>query len=88
MNRVNPSWSVHAFHQNEVVVIVRLGLSSPAVDEAKHLADEKETYLGFFWWSVSEIEASAVRFYPGSLPMFLRRAMQGEQIDEPFEYFS
>jgi 8-oxo-dGTP pyrophosphatase MutT (NUDIX family) len=74
--------------QNEVVVVVRLGLSGPAVDETKQLAEEKETYCGFRWWSVSDIEASAERFYPGSLPAYVRRVLAGEQIEEPFEYFS
>jgi len=58
------------------------------VDASRQLADEKETYFGFRWWSVSEFEFSGERFYPGSLPVYIRRVLQGEQIDEPFEYFS
>jgi 8-oxo-dGTP pyrophosphatase MutT (NUDIX family) len=74
--------------QNEVVVIVRLDVSRPEIDEAEQLADEQETYLGFLWWSVREVEASAERFYPGSLQKYVRRALEGERIHEPFEYFS
>ena len=74
--------------QNEVVVIIRLDDSRPEIDETEQLADEKETYCGFLWWSVHEIEASAERFYPGSLQKYVRRALEGERIEEPFEYFS
>jgi len=74
--------------QDEVVVPVRLDVHSPAVDEGGQLRDEIETYAGYRWWSVSEIEASAERFYPGRLPELLRRFLDGERIVEPFEYFS
>jgi 8-oxo-dGTP pyrophosphatase MutT (NUDIX family) len=74
--------------QNEVVVTIRLNVSRPDVDEARQLEDEKETYLGFRWWSVNEIEASAEQFYPGSLQKYVRRVLAGERIEEPFEYFS
>lgn len=74
--------------QNESVVKIRLDDTRPAVDEAKQLADEKETYFGFSWWSMDEIEASAERFYPGSLRKYIRRALEGERIEEPFEHFS
>lgn len=91
-----PAWSRRATFrhagerrlQTEVVVLLRLDRSRPAVDASKQLADEKETYCGFRWWSVSEIETSGERFYPGSLPRYARRVLEGEQIDEPFEYFS
>lgn len=74
--------------QDEVVVVVRVAASGPSVDETKQLADERETFRGFRWWSVSEIEASSERFYPGNLPAYVRRVLEGERIDEPFEYFS
>jgi 8-oxo-dGTP pyrophosphatase MutT (NUDIX family) len=74
--------------QNEVVVSVRLPIAGPPVDETGQLADEKEIYLGFRWWSVFEIEAATERFYPGTLPALVRRVLDGEQIEEPFEYFS
>lgn len=74
--------------QNEVIVRVRLVRSAPAVDEADQLTDEKDTYLGYRWWTVADIEASRERFYPGRLPTLLRRFLGGERVDEPFEYFS
>ena len=46
------------------------------------------TYLGFRWWSVREVETSTERFYPGQLPVLLRRFLYGERILEPHEYFS
>jgi 8-oxo-dGTP pyrophosphatase MutT (NUDIX family) len=74
--------------QNEVVAIVRLNARSPEVDEGKQLADEKDIYLGYRWWSLLDVEASTERFYPGTLPRYLRRALEGEKIEEPFESFS
>jgi len=74
--------------QTERVVPVRLAASAPAVDPAGQLADEAATLLGWRWWTVSEIEASKERFYPRRLPELLRRLLDGELIDEPFEHFS
>ena len=74
--------------QDEIVVTVRVDASAPSIDETKQLADELETFLGFRWWSVSEIEGSSARFYPGKLQTYVRRVLDGEQIEEPFEYFS
>jgi hypothetical protein len=36
----------------------------------------------------NEIESSTERFYPGSLQKYVRRVLEGERIDEPFECFS
>lgn len=72
--------------QNEVVVRVRVPQSS--VDGTNQLDDEKATFLGFRWWPVAAIESSTQRFYPGRLPLLLRRFLAGERIDEPFEFFS
>ena len=74
--------------QDEVVVAVRLRDRAPAVEEAQQLPDELDTYLGAWWWSVEEVEASHERFFPGRLPSLLRRFLAGEEIQEPFEYFS
>jgi 8-oxo-dGTP pyrophosphatase MutT (NUDIX family) len=74
--------------QNEVVVQVRVHESGPDVDATGQSDDELETYAGFRWWTIAEVETSAERFYPGRLPQLLRRFLSGEQIDEPFERFS
>jgi 8-oxo-dGTP pyrophosphatase MutT (NUDIX family) len=74
--------------QDEVVVAVRLRERAPVVNEAQQLPDELDTYRGAQWWSVHEVEASPERFFPGRLPSLLRRFLDGEQIHEPFEYFS
>jgi 8-oxo-dGTP pyrophosphatase MutT (NUDIX family) len=74
--------------QNEVVVQVRVHAPGPDVDETGQSPDELETYTGFRWWSVDEVERSDDRFYPGRLPQLLRRFLDGERIDEPFEHFS
>ncbi len=74
--------------QDEAVVAIRLRDRAPVVDETQQLPDELDTYLGAQWWSVEEVEASHERFFPGRLPSLLRRFLAGEQIQEPFEYFS
>jgi 8-oxo-dGTP pyrophosphatase MutT (NUDIX family) len=74
--------------QNEVVVAVRLRDRAPVVDVALQLPDELDSYLGAQWWHVAEVETSHERFFPGRLPSLLRRFLDGEQIHEPFEYFS
>ena len=74
--------------QYEVVVAVRLTESAPDVSDADQLAAEQNNYLGFRWWEVAEIEVSTERFYPGRLPALIRQFLEGEQIEEPFEFFS
>jgi 8-oxo-dGTP pyrophosphatase MutT (NUDIX family) len=74
--------------QHEVVVTVRLNDVRPTVNVARQLPDELETYLAARWWTVDEVESSPHRFYPGRLPDYLRRFLDGEQIQEPFERFS
>lgn len=74
--------------QNEVVVLVRLHENEPIVDERQQLPDELETFVEARWWSVDDVEASSERFFPGALPSLLRRFLDGEYIDEPFEHFS
>lgn len=74
--------------QAELVVPVRLSTAAPAVDESGQTVDEAETYLGSRWWTLSEVETSKERFYPRRLPELLRRFLNGELIEEPFEHFS
>jgi 8-oxo-dGTP pyrophosphatase MutT (NUDIX family) len=74
--------------QDEVVVTVRLGCPATAVDASEQQPDELETYLGYRWWTVTEVETSSERFFPGRLPLLLRRFLSGEPIEEPFEHFS
>jgi hypothetical protein len=68
--------------------VLRVRGSGPCLDVSRQLADERATLRGYRWWSVDEIETSGERFYPGKLPAYLRRALTGEQIREPFEWFS
>jgi 8-oxo-dGTP pyrophosphatase MutT (NUDIX family) len=74
--------------QDEVVSAVRLHRPGPVVNQAEQQEHEVDTFFGFAWWSVAEIENSEERFYPGRLPELVGRFLGGEQIDEPFEYFS
>ena len=73
---------------NEVIVPVRLPVTSPAVDGAARVEYEAEDYFDFRWWPVSELSQSTARFYPGRLPRLLGPFLAGEEIDEPFERWS
>ena len=74
--------------QHELIVLVRLTGTGPAVDESERFEYEKEDYFDFRWWPVTEVIGSDQRFYPGRLPELLRAFLDGEQIDEPFEFWA
>lgn len=74
--------------QHEVVVEVALEGAGAAIDETGRLDYEKEDYTDFHWWSAAEIQAHPGRFYPGRLPALLSAFLAGEEIDEPFEFWS
>jgi uridine kinase len=74
--------------QYETVATVRLTVSGPEIDESGRLDYEREDYFGYRWWPVTEVVSSAERFYPGRLPHVLRAFLDGEEIDEPYEFWS
>lgn len=74
--------------QDEVVLCARLHDNAPIIDATGQEEDEKAAYQGFRWWPIHEIESSEKRFYPSRMPQLLRRFLNGDEIDEPFEYFS
>jgi 8-oxo-dGTP pyrophosphatase MutT (NUDIX family) len=74
--------------QHEVVVEVRLAGPGAAIDETERFDYEREDYFDFRWWSIGDIVGSPEAFYPRSLPALLRRFLDGDEIDEPFELWS
>jgi 8-oxo-dGTP pyrophosphatase MutT (NUDIX family) len=74
--------------QDEAIVHAVVRQSAPVVQALGFSDDERETFVGYRWWDVADIEAGAGRFFPGSLPALLRRFLDGDRIDEPFERFS
>lgn len=74
--------------QHEVVATVRLAVAGPEIDESGRLDYEREDYIGHRWWPIDEVTASVERFYPGRLPGFLLAFLAGDEIDEPYEYWS
>lgn len=74
--------------QHEVVCQVRLDGPGPEVDEAGRFDDEKEDYFDFRWWPIAEVVASKETFYPRHVPGLLTGFLAGEEIDEPFEFWS
>ena len=71
--------------QHEMVVLVRIEATEPALSAGGRTAEEREDYLGHRWWNVADIVTSAERFFPGRLPAYLAPFLRGETIDEPFE---
>ena len=71
--------------QDEVIVMLRLPMPGPDIDESRRLDYEREDYFGFRWWPAPEVSSSSERFYPGQLPALLGAFLQGKEIDEPFE---
>ena len=74
--------------QDESITSAKVRETAPVVRPVALSTDEQETYLGYRWWSLEDIETSDERFFPSSLPRVLRRFMAGESIREPFEQFS
>jgi 8-oxo-dGTP pyrophosphatase MutT (NUDIX family) len=74
--------------QHEVVVVVRLAVAAPALDTSAQFDYEAEDYVDHRWWPVADLVSSNGRFYPGRLPELLPAALDGAEIDEPFELFS
>lgn len=73
--------------QDEVIVMVRMPMPSPDIDESRRLDYEREDYFGFRWWPVPEVSSSGERFYPAHLPTLLGAFLEGKEIDEPFEFW-
>ena len=74
--------------QHEVVVFARVAADRPVIVDGGRSQEEVEDYVTARWWRLSEIMASQERFYPGRLPELLPAFLAGENIDEPFEYWS
>jgi hypothetical protein len=67
------------------VVFARVAAAQPTVKDGGRTQEEREDFVTYRWWRVSEITESQKRFYPGRLPRLLPRFLVGEKIDEPFE---
>jgi 8-oxo-dGTP pyrophosphatase MutT (NUDIX family) len=74
--------------QSEAIVRVRVAASRPDCDGSGREGYERVDYTGHRWVPVSWVETSTERFYPGTLPRYLRQFLGGSQIIEPFELWS
>lgn len=70
--------------QREYVHLVRLA-GPPRTGPVNVTEEEAGSWLGFDWWSTSEIAGFGGRFYPGRLPELLPRLLAGERVVEAFE---
>lgn len=76
------------FLQHELVVSARVPQHRPPLTSDARTAEELAAILEHRWWTVSDLVASAERFFPGRLAELLPRFLAGETIDEPFEYWN
>jgi 8-oxo-dGTP pyrophosphatase MutT (NUDIX family) len=91
-----PSWTRSATYlrrgrrilQHEYVVALRIDEQEPEPASAGRTPEELEDYVGYRWWPVEEVLASGERFFPGRLPELLAPFLDGETIDEPFEWWN
>lgn len=78
----------HRRVQHEFVVAARIDADAPEIDAHGWTQEEVDEYVGARWWTVDEIVASPVHFYPGRLPALLPGFLAGELVDEPFEWWN
>ena len=91
-----PSWRRTATYvyrgqrriQHEVVIAVRLPVTTPSIMAANCDSDERIDCLSASWRTIDGLGTGDDAFYPGRLPELLPRFLAGEFIDEPFEFWS
>ncbi|UGQ14115.1 NUDIX domain-containing protein [Yinghuangia sp. ASG 101] len=74
--------------QHEFVVVARVDAAAPEIDREGWTEEEVREYDGARWWTLDEIVASPLHFYPGRLPELLPGFLAGEKVDEPFEWWN
>ena len=74
--------------QHEFVVGVELNERGPAITDTEQLDYEREDFFNARWWSVAELKESAARFYPGRVADILPVFLSGQEVEEPFEFWS
>lgn len=90
-----PSWHrvvAYRFHgvirvQMETVTTVAVAGVRPPCAPADPDDYEREDHGGFSWVDVDWVEGAVERFYPGTLPRYVRAHLEGRPIIEPFEWW-
>jgi hypothetical protein len=68
---------------------VQLDGVEPLVVREGQTAQELEEYIGYRWWSASQIlSAQGTRFFPSRLPEELEGFLRGDVIEEPFDHWN
>ena len=85
--RRSATWAARGVRrlQHEVVVGVDLDADRPTVIDGGRTDEEREEYTEARWWELTDLLASAERFYPGRLPQLLPAFLAGAELTEPFE---
>ena len=71
--------------QHELIAVARLQTVEPVVRTAARIRDQDEDHFEYRWWPVPEINQSAARYFPRSLPTQLPKLLRGEAIVEELE---
>ncbi|GAA1610573.1 NUDIX hydrolase [Nonomuraea maheshkhaliensis] len=66
-------WSEYAFTQDQVFFAIRVNGGAEAVSFEHMEQIEKDTTIGYRWWSVAELEATEEVVHPEDLPVILQR---------------
>lgn len=90
-----PSWHrvvAYPFHgvlrvQAETVLTMAVEGVRPWCAPANPDHYEQEDHTGFRWVDVDWVEGAEDRFFPGTLPRYLRSHLGGDVIVEPFEWW-
>lgn len=89
----NPQWyrDVHYSYrgerrlQHEAISVACVNACEPEIFYGEREPFEQEDHLEYHWWCVEELKASAVTFYPRSLPRHIDSLLRGEKINDPIE---
>jgi len=71
--------------QREAICVARILTLHPEIEARGRDVIERQDHEQHRWWPVDELQHSAVRFYPRSLPLHIDALMAGVAVDEPVE---
>lgn len=71
--------------QREAICVARVLALRPEIEIQGREVIERQDHEQHRWWPVDELQRSAVRFYPRTLPLHIGALMAGIAVDEAFE---
>ncbi|GAA3663122.1 NUDIX hydrolase [Nonomuraea antimicrobica] len=71
-------WGEYSFTQDQTFFAIRVGDDAVNVSFDHMEQSEKDTTLGYRWWSVAELESTREVVHPEDLALILRKIIAGE----------